>query len=77
MDDVTIGVVGAGLIGGSIVLGAHKAGFSVIVYDQDNSGTELKLGAPILWAATITEVALASDLIFIQYRPLSPRPKHC
>jgi prephenate dehydrogenase len=65
MDDVTIGVVGAGLIGGSIALGAQKAGFSVTVYDRYNSGTELKLGAANLWAATIEEVALASDLIFI------------
>ncbi len=65
MDDVTIGVVGAGLIGGSIALGAQKAGFSVTVYDQYNSATGLKLGAANLWAATIEEVALASDLIFI------------
>ncbi len=65
MDDVMIGVVGAGLIGGSIALGAQKAGFSVTVYDQYNSATGLKLGAANLWAATIEEVALASDLIFI------------
>ena len=65
MDDVTIGVVGAGLIGGSIALGAQKAGFSVIVYDRHNPATGLKLGAAALWAATIKEVALASDLIFI------------
>src|SRR5258708_10305054 len=65
MDDGMIGVVGAGLIGGSIALGAQKAGFSVTVYDQYNSATGLNLGAANLWAATIEEVALASDLIFI------------
>src|SRR5260221_2515535 len=64
MDDGMIGVVGAGLIGGSIALGAQKAGFSVTVYDQYNSATGLNLGAANLWAATIEEVALGSDLIF-------------
>jgi prephenate dehydrogenase len=65
MDDVTIGVVGAGLIGGSIALGAQKAGFSVVVHDRHNSATGLKLGAATQWAPTIKEVARASDLIFI------------
>jgi prephenate dehydrogenase len=65
MDELTIGIVGAGLIGGSIALGAEKAGFSVIVHDRHNSVTGFKLAAATRWAATITEVALSSDLIFI------------
>jgi prephenate dehydrogenase len=65
MDDVTIGVIGAGLIGGSIALAAQKAGFSVIVYDRHNSTPGLKSGVTTRWAATIKEVALGSDLIFI------------
>jgi prephenate dehydrogenase len=65
MDDLTIGVVGAGLIGGSIALGAQRAGFTVIVYDRHNSTPGLKSGATTRWAATINEVALSSDLIFI------------
>ena len=65
MDDVTIGVVGVGLIGGSIALAAQKAGFSVIVYDRHNSAAGLKSGVATRWAATINEVARAGDLIFI------------
>jgi prephenate dehydrogenase len=65
MDDVTIGIVGAGLIGGSIALSAQKAGFSVIVYDRHNSAAGLKPGVAGRWAETINEVVLASDLIFI------------
>jgi len=60
-----IGVCWCGLNRRSIALGAQKAGFSVTVYDQYNSATGLNLGAANLWAATIEEVALASDLIFI------------
>jgi prephenate dehydrogenase len=65
MDDLTIGVVGAGLIGGSIALGAQKAGFSVVVHDRHNSVIGLKLADATRWASTIKDVALASDLIFI------------
>jgi prephenate dehydrogenase len=65
MDDLTIGVVGAGLIGGSIALAAQKAGFSVVVHDRHQSATGLELTAGTRWASTIKEVALASDLIFI------------
>jgi prephenate dehydrogenase len=65
MDDLTIGVVGAGLIGGSIALGAQRAGFSVIVHDRHNSATGLKLAAVPRWTSMIKEVALTSDLIFI------------
>jgi prephenate dehydrogenase len=65
MDDLKIGIVGIGLIGGSIALGSQNAGFSVIVYDAYNSPTDLNLGSATLWANTIKEVAVASDLIFI------------
>jgi prephenate dehydrogenase len=65
MDDLTIGVVGAGLIGGSIALAAQKAGISVVVHDRHRSATGLELAAATRWASTIKEVALASDLIFI------------
>jgi prephenate dehydrogenase len=65
MDNLTIGVIGAGLIGGSIALGARKAGFAVIVYDQSNSRAGLDLEAALVWADTIKDVAVASDLIFI------------
>jgi prephenate dehydrogenase len=65
MDDLKIGVVGAGLIGGSIALGSLKAGFPVTVYDRDRSAIELNVGAGTRWADTIKEVAVASDLIFV------------
>lgn len=65
MEDLKIGVVGVGLIGGSIALGSRKAGFSVVVYEHNRSPGELNLGAGTLWADTIKEVAVNSDLIFI------------
>jgi prephenate dehydrogenase len=65
MDELTIGVIGVGLVGGSIALGAHKAGYSVIVFDHHNAPTDTKLGAAAVWAGTIKEVAAASNLIFV------------
>jgi prephenate dehydrogenase len=65
MDDLTIGVVGAGLIGGSIALAAQRVGFSVVVHDRHDSVAGLKSTAVPRRASTIKEVALISDLIFI------------
>ncbi len=65
MDELTIGVIGVGLVGGSIALGAHMAGYSVIVFDHHNAPTDTKLGAAAVWAGTIKEVAAASNLIFV------------
>jgi prephenate dehydrogenase len=65
MDELTIGVVGVGLIGGSIALGAQKAGFSVVAYDRHDTPAESNLGAVIRWVDTIKDVASASDLIFV------------
>ena len=65
MDELTIGVIGVGLVGGSIALGAHTAGYSVIVFDHHNAPTDTKLGAAAVWAGTIKEVAAASNLIFV------------
>jgi prephenate dehydrogenase len=65
MDELTIGVIGVGLIGGSIALASLKAGFSVVIFDRYDIGTGLELARAARRADTIEELAATSDLIFV------------
>jgi prephenate dehydrogenase len=65
MDELTIGVIGVGLIGGSIALASLKAGFSVVIFDRYDTPTGPELGRAARRADTINELASSSDLIFV------------
>jgi prephenate dehydrogenase len=65
MDELTIGVVGVGLIGGSIALASLKAGFSVIIFDLYDAQAGSELGSAARRAHSIKELAATSDLILV------------
>ena len=64
MGDLNLGVIGTGLIGGSIALAGSRAGYRVVFYEPGNTPVETVLGNAVR-AASLAELAEASDLIFI------------
>jgi len=64
MGYLNLGVVGTGLIGGSIVLAGNRAGYRVTFYEPANGPAETVLSGAVR-AATLDELASSSDLIFI------------
>jgi prephenate dehydrogenase len=64
MGNVNLGVVGTGLIGGSIALAGSRAGYEVTFYEPASSPVETVLSGAVR-AASLDELASSSDLIFI------------
>jgi len=62
-----VGVVGLGLIGGSIGLAARRAGHSVAGFDINNSNVESGLDKGIIdvKTATVEEVVSGADVVFV------------
>jgi prephenate dehydrogenase len=64
MGSLSLGVVGTGLIGGSIALAGSRAGYRVTFYEPASSPVETVLSGAVR-AAGLDELASSSDLIFI------------
>jgi prephenate dehydrogenase len=64
MGKVNVGVVGTGLIGGSIALAGSRAGYRVTFYEPANCTVETVL-SDAARAASLDELASSCDLIFI------------
>jgi prephenate dehydrogenase len=64
MGNANLGVVGTGLIGGSIALAGSRAGYRVAFYEPANGTVETVLGDAVR-AASLDDLASSSDLIFI------------
>jgi prephenate dehydrogenase len=62
----TIGVVGLGQIGGSIIksLAPHSADVSLVGFDRD-SALRTRLRRHAAWAATLEEIVIDSDLLLL------------
>src|ERR1044072_4553536 len=63
-DDVVVGFVGLGTMGGKMATNLQKAGYKVVVHDlhRQSAGHHLQAGAE--WAASPRELAQKSDVIF-------------
>jgi len=62
--NITIGWIGTGVMGTSMVGHLHKAGYKCIVYNRTKAKAEKLLTTGVNWANNPGEVAAASDVIF-------------
>jgi 3-hydroxyisobutyrate dehydrogenase len=62
-DDVVVGFVGLGTMGGRMVTNLQKAGYKVVVHDLQRQSASHHLQAGAEWAASPRELAEKSDVI--------------
>lgn len=62
--DVVIGYIGLGVMGGPMPLNLLKAGYKVVVNDIRREAAEPQLAAGALWADTPAELAAQCDVVF-------------
>jgi 3-hydroxyisobutyrate dehydrogenase-like beta-hydroxyacid dehydrogenase len=62
--DMTIGYIGLGIMGGSMSLNLLKAGYRVIVNDVDRKVAERQIALGAIWSDTASGLAAQCDVIF-------------
>src|SRR6516164_9278280 len=63
-DNVVVGFVGVGTMGGRMAANLQKAGFSLIVHDKHRQAASHHLNAGAVWADSPRAVAAQADVIF-------------
>ena len=63
-DDVVVGFVGLGTMGGRMATNLQKAGYKVVVHDMHRQSASHHLQAGAEWAASPRELAEKSDVMF-------------
>lgn len=64
MKNITIGWIGTGVMGASMVGHLHKAGYKCVVYNRTKSKTDALVAQGMKWANSPGEVAACSNVIF-------------
>jgi len=59
-----VGFIGLGLMGSGMALNLRKAGHDVVVHDLDPARAAPHLEAGATWAASVADLARASDVVF-------------
>lgn len=59
-----VGFIGVGTMGGGMAMNVRKAGYTLTVHDLDRRVAQPLEAAGARWAATVGEVAAASDVVF-------------
>ncbi|MCY1719930.1 NAD(P)-dependent oxidoreductase [Prolixibacteraceae bacterium Z1-6] len=62
--NITIGWIGTGVMGTSMVGHLHRAGYKCIVYNRTKAKAEKLIANGVSWANSPGEVAAASDVVF-------------
>lgn len=60
----TVGFIGLGIMGSSMVANLQKKGFSLIVHDTRREAAAVAIKGGAMWANTPREVAAGSDVVF-------------
>jgi len=63
-DNVTVGFVGLGTMGGRMAANLQKAGYKLIVHDLHRQAASHHLNAGAIWADTPRALAMDADVIF-------------
>ena len=63
-DNVVVGFIGLGTMGGRMATNLQKAGFKLVVHDLHRQAASHHLNAGAAWADTPRELAAQSDVIF-------------
>src|ERR1700747_3100268 len=63
-DDVVVGFIGLGTMGGRMAANLQKAGFKLVVHDLHRQAASQHLNGGAIWADTPTALAAQSDVIF-------------
>jgi 3-hydroxyisobutyrate dehydrogenase-like beta-hydroxyacid dehydrogenase len=63
-DDMVVGFVGLGIMGGRIAANLQKAGYKLVVYDLQRQAASRHLNAGAVWADNPRAVASGADVIF-------------
>ncbi len=62
--NISIGWIGTGVMGASMVGHLHKAGYKCTVYNRTKAKADQLIGNGVSWADNPSEVAACSDIIF-------------
>jgi 3-hydroxyisobutyrate dehydrogenase-like beta-hydroxyacid dehydrogenase len=63
-DDMVVGFVGLGIMGGRIAANLQKAGYKLVVHDLQRQAASRHLNAGAVWADNPRAIASGADVIF-------------
>jgi 3-hydroxyisobutyrate dehydrogenase-like beta-hydroxyacid dehydrogenase len=75
-DDVVVGFIGLGIMGGRMAANLQKAGYKLVVHDLQRQAASHHLNAGAAWADNPRALASRTDVILLlAARPMSKRSR--